>query len=102
MKQYISESVFAGRIVNFGKVTDLSADFTLSGRPFSVLIVPKGGTESQTHVTMPVKAWASDAFASFPFPEGDWSPLLIKAVEASGLDLTAYDLYWGTGEWYNE
>lgn len=99
-KGYISEQMYAGRILSHGKITSLASGFALrGGKPFTLFINPKKDAQTLA-ATLNVKCSQDDDFAEAPFACGDWSPLALAEI-APGQEsiLDENDLYWGCGDY---
>jgi hypothetical protein len=87
----------SSRVNMHGKIDDLTDDFSLEGKPFSVFIVPKTGSFEIALLKVRLLGETGDA-SECPVVIGDWCPLAIVEVSkdmASMLD--DYDIYWGRG-----
>jgi len=97
-KGYVSDQMNAARILTKGKITDLSSGFKLlNGVPFSVFIIPKNSALVEP-VIVSVKLYQEDDFSDCPFALRGWNEPAISEIEASGIDLALYDVYWGAGK----
>lgn len=88
--------VKAGRITNVIEVTSLTENYYPSGVIFSMFLVPKAATEVELGDVMIVEAMLPDTngeYVDVPVVVGDWSPVLFRAIKASGIDLTKVDVY---------
>lgn len=85
------------RILSKGKITDLSSGFDLGGTPFSIFVRSKSGT-FDTHVVVKCQLICDREAGDFPVPLGDWSPGAIQKIPKDGIDLDAYEVFWGAGE----
>ena len=99
----VINEVFAGRISGKrGKITDLTDPFrnlAVTGDddtwiPFSLFIIPKDGSVAPVLVTC--KTIEHDTAVATPFSTNCWDAPLLKEVSATGIDLTLYDVYWGS------
>lgn len=89
--------MYSLRLVSKGQITDLSQGFSLAnGIPFSVFLKPKKATMNTCEL-INCKLIGDTEFDNFPVPVGDWTPGAVKQIAASGIDLTAYDVFWGAG-----
>jgi hypothetical protein len=96
-KGHITEIMNAGRILSHGKITSLTAAFSLAtGHPFSLFIIPKSTSVVEPLVAS-VKLYQDDAAANCPFSLRCWTETAVVEVGATAIDLTAYDVYWGAG-----
>jgi hypothetical protein len=97
-KGYISETMFAGRILSHGKITSLDAAFSLTNNePFSLFLVAASGTDETLPVLVNCKLYADDEAANCPFVANQWNEPAVIEVAASGVSLTDYTVYWGAG-----
>lgn len=90
-------TMYSLRILSKGRVADLSQGFNLGGVPFSVFVRPKT-TSMETNTIMSCKLICDKETGDFPVPIGDWTPGAIVSIAPNGIDLNAYDVYWGAGE----
>lgn len=90
-------TMYSLRILSKGKVTDLKKGFSIGGVPFSVFVKPKKVT-METSTLIDCKLICDEAAGAFPVPIGDWTPGAITVISPNGIDLSAYDVYWGAGE----
>lgn len=101
-KRNVTEQEASGRVLSHGKITSLSAAFTLaSGYPFSLFIIPKD-TEETEPVIVSVKLDQDDSASNCPFNLRCWNEPAVIEVGASAINLTNYDVYWGAGIDVNE
>lgn len=84
----------AGRVLNVGKVTDLTAAYEPDA-PFSMFLVPASGSlveVGDTYIVNGLTAYGTAA-GEIPVVVGDWSPVVFRGISASGIDLTEVDVY---------
>lgn len=85
------------RILQHGKVNDLSKGFELPGyEPFSICVVPKS-IQPNTGTTVNCRLVCDSEPSDIPVVFNDWSPALIQFLEPNSIDLSQYDVYWGAG-----
>jgi len=85
------------RILSKGKIADLSSGFDLGGTPFSIFVRSKQAT-FDTHTIVRCQLICDREAGEFPVPIGDWSPGAITKIPHRGIDLDAYEVFWGAGE----
>ena len=97
-KGYLDTEMFAGRVCSHGKITDLTEEFSLNGgaTPFALFIVEKA-SKSTDPVIVSCETYQGDGYADCPFTPNCWDVPAVRRVEAVGIDLTLYDVYWGAG-----
>lgn len=96
-KGYISEIMGAARVLAHGKIKSLESGFSLrKGQPFSLFIIPKDEEEFEP-VVISVKLYQDDTVSDCPFNLRCWNEPAVTEIEASGIDLGDYDVYWGSG-----
>ena len=94
----ISDTLFANRINEVGKITDLTSDFTLRNQEaFSLYIHPKKDTDD---IIIPVKVrpLRNEDYLDCPFTLDDWNSISVVSIKANAIDLTNYDVWWGAGD----
>lgn len=104
-KRIVSGEMQAARIAAHGKITSLTSAFKLaSGNPFSIFVIPKAnisnGVISQPDnvgLVVTLKCLQDDASAAFPVMFNTWTEAAIVQIDASAINLTTYDVYWGSG-----
>jgi hypothetical protein len=98
-KGNVSSQMEAGRIVEGGKITSLSAAFSKGGNPFSLFVLPNptGTASDDTVCTVNCKLYQSDVATAIPFTMNCWDVPLVSEISATGIDLDVYDVYWGAG-----
>lgn len=87
--------ITAGRITKVEKVTSLSSNY-YPADSFSMFLVPKAATGVELGDVMVVEALlprTDNEYVNVPVVVGDWSPVVFRAIKASGIDLTKVDLY---------
>lgn len=85
------------RISAKGQILDTSQGFKLpGGEPFSVFLRPKEVT-MDTCTIIQCKLLGDGEFGSMPTSLNDWTPAAIKEIAPGGIDLSAYDAWWGAG-----
>lgn len=90
--------MYSLRILSKGQIQNISQGFKLgNGAPFSVFIKPKV-TSMSTCTLISCKLVGDTEFSNFPVPLNDWTPGAIKEIAANAIDLTAYDVFWGSGQ----
>ena len=99
----VINEVFAGRISGKrGKITDLTDPFRNLAEagnndtwiPFSLFIIAKNASAAPVLVTC--KTIEDDTAVATPFAVNQWDKPFLKEVSATGIDLTLYDVYWGS------
>lgn len=94
---FVSEEMRMSRIVSGGKVASLASAFALENdKPFSIFLKP--GSSSETSQVLSVTLLGASEPCDFPFVVGEWSPVLIKAINSTTAEASGYDIYWGSGE----
>lgn len=91
-KEYIA----AGRVTKVVKLTSLSNDYNPGGNVFSVFLAPKEGSDAGVGDVLAFDAMLPDSngeFVEVPVVVGDWSPIVFRAIKASAIDLTDFDVY---------
>lgn len=99
-KGIVTPEMYAGRINAHGKITSLSNGFKLkSEQPFSLFVHPKsdGADPDATVVMVDCKLYQDDVTSPCPFTANCWDAPAVQEIEANGVDLTKYDVYWGSG-----
>lgn len=84
----------AGRVLNVGKITDLTAAYSPNA-PFSVFLTPASGSlveVGDNYIITGCTAYG-EAEGEIPVVVGDWSPVVFRSISASGIDLTEVDCY---------
>lgn len=88
-------TMFAKRITEHGQITDLSNGFNRGGEPFVLLVKPKGENPPVT-VEINCKLICDRAKTPLAFPLDQWSDAVVVEIASNSLDLTEYDLFWGS------
>jgi len=97
-KGYVSESMFAGRILSHGQITSLDSAFSLTNNePFSLFLLAASATDETLPVLVNCRLYQDDASANCPFVANQWNEPAIVEIAASGVSLTSYTAYWGAG-----
>ncbi|OQB81393.1 MAG: hypothetical protein BWX87_00658 [Bacteroidetes bacterium ADurb.Bin123] len=115
-KGYVSDEMYAGRISAHGKIASLANGFEIkpgkSNIPFSIIIIPKNSVEAGV-ISRPVEDEIEDnrlglivqctlnqdnLAADLPVMLYEWTPAAIRKISANAINLTLYDVYWGTGQ----
>jgi hypothetical protein len=103
MNGYISETMYAGRGVSHGKITDLTTGFSLGDdHPFSIYVRPKGQEQQTDNIDtiLPVRTYAQEKgyVADAPFAFYTWSPLsMVYIAPQEGDLLDNIEIYWCSG-----
>lgn len=101
MNRYLSSEQIAGRIVKHGQITDLTSDFYLGNESdntaFSLFVRPKSVGDTSNSIIVKTKSYRMNDFQDSPIFLNAWSPFLTIGVKALSIDLTKYDVYWGSG-----
>lgn len=87
--------ITAGRITKVEKVTSLSAHY-FPADSFSIFLVPRptSGVElGDVKIVEAMLPRTDSAYVDVPVVVGDWSPVVFRAIKASGIDLTEVDVY---------
>lgn len=100
-KGYISDSLFGGRIVSHGQITDLSSGFNLNGKLFTIYIRPKYSV-SDLDTVLSVKCYQDEICKPAPIAYNEWSPLCITEIAPDANILSTNDIYWGSGSYVEE
>lgn len=87
------------KILSHGQVTDLSSGFSLGGGKggFSIFLKPKQAT-MLLNITVNCRCVNDSSFSVLPCPLNDWIPALIHKLEPNAVNLSQYDVYWGSSE----
>lgn len=98
VKGNVTNEMAAGRILSHGKIADLTSGFSLPNLiPFSVFIVPTGvGIEHGT-VLVNCALYQDNESSVLPINSGNWCEAGIVEIATNAIDLTSYDVYWGSG-----
>ena len=89
------DMITAGRITKVEKVTSLSANY-YPEKSFSVFLNAKANSGVENGDVVVVEAMLPDtdgAYVDVPVVLGDWSPVVFRAIKASGINLTKIDVY---------
>jgi len=89
--------MYSSRILQKGKITDLSKAFSLNGTIFSIYVKPKMAT-MDPNLVINCKLISDKEFGEFPVPLNDWTPAAIVRIASSAINLESYDVYYGAGE----
>jgi hypothetical protein len=85
------------------QVEDLTENFSLDGKPFRLLLVPKTGSDVNIGDIMTVKGGLRyGGGGEFPVSVGSWSPLLFQFITSAAIDLEDMDLYVAPIKYYKE
>jgi len=90
-------NMYSSRILQKGKITDLSKGFSLEGKVFSLYVKPKVAT-MDPNLVINCKLICDKEFGEFPVPLNDWTPGAIVRIASSAINLESYDVYYGAGE----
>lgn len=93
----MDNNMYSLRILSKGKITDLSKGFDLGGVPFSIY-VRKKGVSMDADLVLRCQLICDKVHGEFPVPVGDWTPAAIAKISPNAIDLTAFDVFWGSGE----
>lgn len=96
-KQYATLGMQQGRICSHGKITSLTADFSLTNDfPFALFIIEKASSDPAP-VIISCETFQGDGFSDCPFTPNCWDVPAVVKIEAEAIDLDLYDVYWGAG-----
>lgn len=104
-KGFVSDLMGSLRILSHGKITSLTAAFSLSNKqPFSIFVVPKANVTAGV-ISIPdnagllvgCKCYQDDNASDLPVLFNQWTEAAIIEVSATAIDLTTYDVYWAAG-----
>lgn len=105
VREKLSDQQSANRIVSHNKITDLTNGFELeNGHSFTVLIITKANVtdsivaaETNALLLVDVQLIQDDVSSVIPIKLGEWDVAAIKKISADAIDLSVYDVYWGSG-----
>jgi hypothetical protein len=105
MSGYITNEQAAGRISAKEKLTSLSEGFNLAGKPFSILVVPKtdvtdgviSNVDQNIGLIVSCKLYADATASDMPVYFHKYTEALVVELGVNAIDLTAYDVYVGSG-----
>ena len=93
-------SLYSGRILAHGQITDLGEGFSLPDKTmFSIFVAPKAATDA-SFIIVSCKSLQNTQSANTPVLLNDWTPHGLKELPANCIDLDDYDVYWGAGHNY--
>lgn len=92
----MNDIMYSLRVLCHGQIKDLSKPFSLQGTPFSVFLRPKTATMDQS-VVAKLRLISDTETSDFPLPVNDWTPGAISEIGAGSIDLTKFDVFYGTG-----
>lgn len=78
------------------QITDISTAFKpATANAFHIFLAPADGSSYSVGdvVTITAKPVNNDSATSVPIVVGDWNPVVLESVSASGVDLTEFDVY---------
>ena len=91
-------SLYTGRVLSHGQITDLSEGFSLGGLMFSLFIIPKGKSVDPTApVIVSCQTLQNDSAEDTPMAVNWWNPHALRSLPADAIDLDDYDVYWAAG-----
>lgn len=94
--KYVSIPMSTGRVLAHGKITSLAAAFSLPGGiPFSIFIKKKTGTDDV--LIVPCKCYLDESASDLPVVVEKWDEAAIVELSINAVNLTLYDVYWGSG-----
>ena len=95
----MDNDMYSLRVLSHGEITDLSEDFSLKGRPFSIFVRPKKLQSSlETSILLECKCICDKHSSNLPVPVGDWTPAAIVSIKKEAIDLSEFSVFWGAGE----
>lgn len=102
---FVSDLMGSLRILSHGKITSLTAAFSLSNKqPFSIFVIPKANiaagvisTPDNAGLLVSCKCYQDDNASAIPVLFNQWTEAAISEIGATAIDLTTYDVYWGAG-----
>jgi hypothetical protein len=102
MDNRTAASLFGGRILSHGQITDLTEGFSLpDGLMFSLFVVPKTGPaegeDPEKVIIVSCKTLQNPDNEPLPIVPYVWNEPAIKEIPADAIDLDEYDVYWGAG-----
>jgi len=102
MENFITSVMSASRVTTSGgQITDLSTAFNVSNGdiPFSLFIIPisTGSSVDEKTVIVNCKCLKNETLINTPFTTFCWDVPLVKEISINGIDLSLFDVYWGTG-----
>jgi hypothetical protein len=89
-------SLYAGRVLSHGQITDLTEAFTLDGLMFSIFLIPKDD-EIVAPLVVTCKTLQNAVAAATPMVLNWWNPHALLELPADAIDLDVYDVYWAAG-----
>ena len=105
MSGHITNEQAAGRVLAHTKITSLAAGYSLDGKPFSILVVPKAdvtagvisNVDTNIGLIVSCKCYADAAASDMPVYFHRYTEGAIVELAVNAIDLTTYDVYVGSG-----
>lgn len=105
MNGHITNEQAAGRILAKTKLTSLAAGYSIDGKPFSILVVPKedvtngviSNVAEEIGLIVSCKCYADAEASDMPVYFHRYTEGAIVELAANAIDLTTYDVYVGAG-----
>lgn len=88
-------SMLNDKILKGGEITTTGKQNGLGVKAFYLMLVPKTDDASAIAV-LNVKLSQEKDYKDFPFPIGQWNPVVLNDVNVKSEDLTNYRIFYGS------
>lgn len=88
-------SVMNDKILRGGEITSTGKQMLFEARAYYLMLVPKSD-ESPAIAILNVRLSQEVDYKDFPFPIGQWNPVVINDVNVKSEDLTNYRIFYGS------